>query len=182
MRRFVLLFVALALVMAGLSYWYVARQVDTDVDVDDELEIAGEMGTRAVTLYFGNSQGDGLISETRTIQARRYRDEEVEAVVAELLRGPERDGVRSFPEGTLLRRAFYDEDNHMLYLDFNGALVAEEMGGSTMELMTMGSLLRTIAVDFPEVAHVQFLVEGLEVETLGGNVDLTRPLRPGDWL
>jgi len=183
MRRFVLVFVGLAVVLFAASYLYLVRNAPVaDLEVD-ELDIADEMGTRAITLYFGNANGDALVSETRTIRAQRYRDEEVAAVVDELLRGPERGGaVRTFPDGTQLRSAFYDEESRMLYLDFNQALVAEGMGGSAVELMTMGALLRTIAVDFPEVNQVQFLVEGLEVETLGGNLDLTRPLRPGDWL
>ena len=42
--------------------------------------------------------------------------------------------------------------------------------------------MRTVAIDFPEIESVQILVDGLEVETLGGHIDLTRPLRPENWL
>ena len=51
-----------------------------------------------------------------------------------------------------------------------------------METMTLSCVLRTIAIDFPEVEGVQFLVDGLEVETLAGHIDLTRPFRTKDWL
>jgi spore germination protein GerM len=165
--------------------WYVFVALDrSGPDEDLNLtEVDEEQGTRSITVFFGNAEGDGLIDESRTIAAYRHRDEEVEAVLAELLHGPQSSGgVRTVPDGTALRQAFYDEEQRTLYLDFNEALVGEEMTGTTTERMTLAAILRTIAVDFPEVKAVQFLVNGLEVETLGGHLDLTRPLRPGDWL
>ena len=90
--------------------------------------------------------------------------------------------MRSLPPGARLHRAFYDEELRLLYLDFNQELVSGMQGGSTMELFTLGSILKTIAADFPEIKAVQILIDGLEVETLGGHVDLTRPLRTVDWL
>jgi spore germination protein GerM len=147
------------------------------------VETPDQMGTRSVTLYFGSGDGEGVVSETRTIQSQVHREQEVEAVVTELLRGPqERQSVRLFPEGTRLRRAFYDEEGRVLYLDFTSALVAGQIAGSAMEVLTVTTLLRTIAVDFPEVLAVQLLVDGLEVETLAGHIDLTRPLRAKDWM
>ncbi len=174
---------AAVVVLGALGVWLFLPRENAVVDPTVEISDDDGLGTRAITLYFGNAQGDGLVPESRTIQAQRYRDQEVEAVLAELVRGPESsDGIRTMPDGTRLRQAFYDEEQRLLYLDFNRALVAQPMAGSTMEVMTLTAILRTIAVDFPEVRAVQFLVEGLEVETLGGHLDLTRPLRPGDWL
>jgi spore germination protein GerM len=146
-------------------------------------EVGDETGTRSVTVYFGSYDGEGVVGEPRTIASRTHREEEVEAVVNEILRGPQsKQAVQLFPEGTRLRRAFYDEENRLLYLDFTSALVGGQSGGSAMEILTLTTLLRTIAVDFPEVVAVQLLVDGQEVETLAGHIDLTRPLRAKDWL
>jgi len=170
--------------IAAAAWWFFTlTPSQAPVESSTVVEEAGEMGTRSVTVYFGRRDGDGLIGETRTIQARRHRDEEVEAVLEELVLGPrDRNAVPTLPSNTRLRRAWYDDTQRQLYLDFNRALVSAEMAGSATETLTVGAILRTIAVDFPEVAAVQILVEGLEVETLGGHLDLTRPLRPGDWL
>jgi spore germination protein GerM len=176
------LVVLLAAVAGGLYLW---RPWERGAEVESEgpIEVGDEVGTRSITLYFGSTDGENLVDESRTIQARRHRDEEVEAVIAELVRGPQSSGaVRTMPANTRLRSAFYDEEQHLLYLDFNQALVGDEMAGSTTEILTLAAILRTIAIDFPEVTAVQFLINGLEVETLGGHIDLTRPLRPGDWL
>ncbi len=152
----------------------------------EELEITeplDEQGMRSVTLYFGGRKAEGFVSERRIITASLHRDEEVQEVVKELLRGPKSaNAVRTWPEGTALRDVFYDDDLHLLYLDFNTALVSGDTGGSAMETMTLGALLRTIAVDFPEVDAVQILVNGLEVETLAGHIDCTKPFHPREWL
>lgn len=183
MRKLFTVLAVLGVVAVGALLWVLRQPVSPELEDPGGLVADEQLGTRSVTLFFPDDQAQQLLSETRTIQAMRHSDEEVEAVVLELLAGPSRDGaIAGFPAGTGLRHAFFDDDRGILYLDFTRELVGPGMAGSATELMALGSLLRTIAVDFPEVVAVQLLVEGLEVETLGGHVDTTRPLRPGDWL
>lgn len=179
-----LVYLAFAVIIAGaiLFVWksFFWHRVLQEKPVVEEIE---EQGTRTVTLYFGDRNAQGFAVERRSIATSLHRDDEIQAVVEELLRGPNsRRAVRTWPAGTKLRGAFYDEDLHLVYLDFNSALVSEDTGGSAMETMTLGALLRTIAVDFPEVEAVQILVDGLEVETLQGHIDCTKPFHPRDWL
>lgn len=183
MMRWILI-VVIALLAIGGGVWYVLTLEPGETEETiEELGIAEEMGTRSITLVYGRADAQGFVSESRSVPTRRHREEEVELVMAELLEGPEsRGAVSPFPRGTQLRRAFYDSAQRILYLDFNSALVSNLNPGSAIELMLLGSVLRTIAFDFPEIDSVQILVDGLEIETLGGHVDLTRPLRTGDWL
>jgi spore germination protein GerM len=175
---------ALAFGLLGAVLWFVLTYEPRETVVGDlDLEIAEELGTRSVTLFFSRDDAQGFVGETRSIPTGSRRDEEVETVIAELLEGPQaKTAVSAFPRGTQLRRAYYDDRERVLYLDFNSAMVSELNAGSAAELALLGSLLRTVAIGFPEVASVQILIDGLEVETLGGHVDLTRPLRTGDWL
>lgn len=164
-------------------WWSFLRGPAAPLEETAVVEDYEEQGSRSVTLYFGDRRGSGLVSERRTIAAFLHRDEEMEAMVAELLRGPNsRRAVRTWPKGTRLHGAFYDDQQRLLYLDFNSALVSGDTGGSAMETLTLGALFRSIAVDFPEVEAVQILVDGLEVETLHGHIDCTKPFRPQDWL
>ena len=174
----------LLLVIGGGAVWFALTYEPAAVEEEEaEVDVAEEMGTRAVTLFFCRNDAQGFVSETRSVPTSLHREDEIETVIAELLRGPNAQAaVQIFPRGTELRRAFYDDRERILYLDFNGTLVAELGGGSATELGLLGSLLRTIAIDFPEIESVQILVDGLEVETLSGHVDLTKPLRTGDWL
>ena len=186
MKSWVGLAIAAVLVLIlGGAVWF-AFTFRADVEEEPAAAILQdplEVGSRSISLFFARADGQGFLRETRTIAVARRRDVEVEIVIAELLAGPESNaGLHVFPEGSRLRHAFYDEDQRLLYLDFNDALVARLNPGSAIELAVMGSLMRTLAVDFPEIQRVQILVDGLEVETLGGHLDLTRPLRTGDWL
>jgi spore germination protein GerM len=178
---------AIIVVVLGGAVWFAMtfRVVDEAGD-DTEAQVLSEpleVGSRAVSLYFARADGQGFVRETRTIAVARRRDVEVEIVLGQLLDGPRsKSGLHIFPEGCKLRQVFYDEEHRLLYLDFNDALVANMNPGSAIELAVMGSIMRTLAVDFPEIERVQILIDGLEVETLGGHLDLTRPLRTGDWL
>lgn len=174
----------LALALLGGAAWFALTfRPDTVEDLDVEVELAEELGARSITLFFAGADAQGMVGETRTIATRSHREEEIETVVAELVLGPRSENATSvFPKNAQLRRAFYDDRERILYLDFNGALVADLNAGSATELALLGSLMRTIAIGFPEIESVQILVDGLEVETLAGHVDLTRPLRTGDWL
>lgn len=176
--------IVLAVLLGGAIVFAVTYRADVDEEPDTSvLTEPMEVGSRSISLFFARDDGEGFVRETRTIAVARRRDVEVENVLAELLAGPQsQGGLQVFPEGSRLRQAYYDEDDRLLYLDFSDALVANLNPGSAVELAVMGCLMRTLATDFPEIERVQILVDGLEVETLGGHLDLTRPLRTGDWL
>ncbi len=179
MKRWIV--VLLIVVVAG-AVWLFLRPAPNELPPLDA-ESGEELGTRAVTLFYSRYDGQGWVSEPRSVPSRAHRDEEIEWVVRELLAGPyEARGINPFPRGTQLLAAFYDPELRLLYLDFDGTLVADLPVGSTSELAVLSCLCRTIALGFPEIESVQILVDGLEVETLSGHVDLTRPLRTQDWL
>ena len=49
--------------------------------------------------------------------------------------------------------------------------------------MTVDSVVNSVTANVPEVHTVQFLVEGRQVQTLAGHLDLSLPLAPhGDSL
>ena len=49
-------------------------------------------------------------------------------------------------------------------------------GGSLDELFTVYALVNALALNMNEINAVQILIEGREVDTLKGHVDLRRPL------
>ena len=50
--------------------------------------------------------------------------------------------------------------------------------GSASELYAVVGLANTLALNFPSVRRVKILVEGEEVNTLAGHLDLTHPIWP----
>ena len=53
---------------------------------------------------------------------------------------------------------------------------AAHPGGSLDELLTVYTIVDALTVNLPAVTAVQILVDGKEVDTLAGHVDLRRPL------
>jgi hypothetical protein len=56
-------------------------------------------------------------------------------------------------------------------------------GGALDELLTVYSVVNAVTTNLPAVRAVQILVDGHEVDTLAGHVDLRRPLpRGAAWI
>jgi len=49
-------------------------------------------------------------------------------------------------------------------------------GGTVNELLTVYTIVNALTANLPAVTGVQLLVDGKEVDTLAGHVDLRRPL------
>ena len=82
----------------------------------------------------------------------------------------------TIPRGTLLNEAYIDTQQ-TAYLDFSSHLSDGHIGGTTAELLTITAILKTVFDAFPEdIKQVQILIDGEEVKTLAGHLNLSQPL------
>ena len=82
----------------------------------------------------------------------------------------------TIPRGTVLNEAYIDSQ-HTAYLDFSNHLTDGHIGGTTAELLTIMAILKTVFDAFPdEIEQVQVLIDGEEVKTLAGHLNLSQPL------
>jgi germination protein M len=132
---------------------------------------------REIKLYFANAEASSLASEKRLIQLGTGVQADAVAIMDELVKGPQLEGLYStIPPETKLLNAFHMDQ--VLILDFSRELQANHPGGSAGELTTVYSIVNTMSENLPGVKRVQILLEGAEVETLAGHLDLSRPLAP----
>ena len=69
------------------------------------------------------------------------------------------------------------------YVDLSRELTAAHPGGSLNELLTIYTLVDALTVNLPAISSVQLLVDGKEVDTIAGHVDVRRPLLKNlDWI
>jgi spore germination protein GerM len=61
-------------------------------------------------------------------------------------------------------------------VDLSREAVTAHSGGSLDELLTIYTIVNTLTSNLPAVTSVQVLVDGKEIDTLAGHVDLRRPL------
>ncbi|OIO94441.1 MAG: hypothetical protein AUJ92_10160 [Armatimonadetes bacterium CG2_30_59_28] len=139
----------------------------------------GQEGTReTLELYIPDPSSDALRSVPVSPQpsAQESADDQVLRVVTALLersaKAPE--GEKVAPAGTQLLSAIVAGD--MVTLNFSSRIEDSAFWtGSNREYLSVYAIVST-ATQFPGIDRVQFLVEGKELETLGGHIELTEPL------
>ena len=90
--------------------------------------------------------------------------------------------VSPFPAGTTLR-SLYLAGNGNAFVDLSPEVTNEHSGGSLDELFTVYSLVNALAINVPEINAVQIMINGSEVDTLAGHIDLRQPLEPNmQWV
>jgi spore germination protein GerM len=135
----------------------------------------GETRRIRATLFYVAEDGSRLQGVDREVvyaegpvdQARRLMEALVEPIDKPLL--------QSIPADTKLRTLFIT-DTGDAYVDFSPELSTKHPGGSLSELLTVYAIVDTLTVNLPAIVRVQILVDGKEVDTLAGHVDLRRPL------
>jgi hypothetical protein len=115
-----------------------------------------------------------LYGSTPAEQARRL----VEAQVAP----PPNERASAIPPGTTVR-SVYLSDAHEAYVDLGGTIASGQTGGSLDEALAVYAIINAVTVNLPDVTAVQILVDGKEVDSLAGHLDLRAPLGKGvDWI
>ena len=128
------------------------------------------------TLFFFDTNSLRLAGEERELELPQDVTERLKQTITELLTDSISGLYQTIPKGTLLYEVYVDEQS-TAYLDFSYHLKDGHIGGTTSEALTVGAILRTVKVNFPEeIRKVQILIEGLETDTIGGHVDISKPL------
>jgi len=127
------------------------------------------------TLYYVSADGLRLAAAERDVLFAEGTAEQARRIVEALLE-PAPEGLASaIPPGTELRGLFVGERGDA-YVDFGGSLRTNHPGGSTSEILTVYAIVSAVTMNLPAITSVQILIDGHEVDTLAGHVDLRRPL------
>jgi hypothetical protein len=174
---------------AGGAWWLLGRGPADDQGLAfgplDDMEAAGDVvaGDRAVMLVFPEWDASGYVTEQRQISSRDRAGEDLLGIMQVLCDGPRVSGaVSALPQGTRALSAFVDRQAGSVVVDFSLELVTRHPGGSAAEAATLTSILRTVALNFPDTRSCVILVDGAQVETLAGHLDMIRPFDPRRWL
>lgn len=134
------------------------------------------------TLYFGSDDGRGLVPVEQEIPLAEGLAGQARSVVEAQLaaRAPE-PLVPTIPEGTTLRGVFVTAQNEA-FVDLDTTVRDRHPGGSMNELFTVFTIVNAVTTNLPDIQRVQLLIDGREVDTLAGHMDLRRPLRKNQGL
>jgi hypothetical protein len=148
-------------------------------------EVVADARRIRATLFCVADDGSHLISADREVpfgatpgeQARHILEAQVAAQVAA---GPA-GCVSPIPAGVTVRNLFITPSGDA-YADVSREIITGHPGGSLNEALTVYALVNALTVNLPELTAVQILVDGKEVDTIAGHIDVRRPLtRNAAW-
>ncbi len=129
---------------------------------------------KSVILYFADEHAACLVKEEREIP-ETVEDPRVFALEA-LIEGPLDSGLgRTIPVDVKVLDIFVAEETARV--NFSAELYSSHWGGSTGEILTVYSIVNTLS-QFPGIKQVKIIIDGEEVETLVGHMELAKPLEP----
>jgi spore germination protein GerM len=175
----VLIVAALAGVWAVFSFaprWYGSQPAATIMEQPPTAATAAPERKIKATLYYVSEDGLGLVGTEREVPFADPIDAQARRIVEAQLSDPPAPLASAIPAGTTLRSLFMTERGEA-FLDLSADVTTKHPGGALNELFTVYAVVNALTVNLPAIARVQILVNGKEVDTLAGHVDLRHPLQ-----
>ena len=164
-----------SLLFVGLPRWYSRRAAPAASTVTMPAAPVAQGRKIKAQLFYVADDGTRLTGVERDVpyaehpidQAREILNAQMAAVAAPL--------VSAVPPGTVVRALFLTESGQA-FVDLSRDVATAHPGGSLNEMLTIYTIVHALTFNLPAITAVQLLVDGKEVDTLAGHVDLRRPL------
>jgi hypothetical protein len=173
--------IAAGIALLGLLAWGVTTalerltQPEEAAALDSPAPDGAPIAHITATLFYATPEGDALVPIRREVVLAEGVVAQGREIVAAQLEPPPEGYVSAIPAGTMLR-AFYVTERGDAFVDLSGEISRAHSGGSLSELLTVHAIVNAVTANLPAVERVQILVEGREVDTIAGHVDIRRPL------
>ena len=128
----------------------------------------------AATMFYATAEGDALLPVQREVPLAEGLVAQGRQILTAQFAPPPAPYISAIPPGTMLR-AFYVTEKGDAFVDVSG-ISAAHPGGSLTELLTVHAIVNAVTANLPAVQRVQILVDGKEVDTIAGHVDIRQPL------
>ena len=120
--------------------------------------------------------GNRLQLEERRLPRRTAQIAIAEAIVEEFLKGPANTVRSNIPKNATLRGIYKDADG-ILYVDLSDEFSRNFQGAVVTELLLLRGLYESLISNVHDIKDIKVLIEGKELETLGGHFYLLYPLK-----
>jgi spore germination protein GerM len=179
-RRFVAIGIIAAILIAG-AWWALARvfrparpgQATSAAATAQSSSTARKI---TATLYFVSEDGLSLVGVKREVPfGDTVLEQARQIAIAQLAPAPE-PFASAIPPATTLRTLYLTERGDA-FVDLSIEARTGHSGGALDELFTVYSIVNALTTNLPAVTRVQILIDGHEVDTLSGHVDLRHPLQ-----
>ena len=149
----------------------------------EDAETAPSTSARRIqaTLFYVTEDGTALEPVVREVPFGESTVEQAKRILSAQLQTPEGQ-ASAIPAGTNVRGVFMGAKNEM-YVDLSPEAASAHLGGSLNESLAIYAIVKALTTNLPDVHAVQILVDGKEVDSLAGHIDLREPLaRSETWV
>ena len=126
-------------------------------------------------LFYVSDDGMHLVRVERDVPYGEGTLEQAREILAAQVTPVGEPLVSAIPAGATVRALFLTEGGEA-YVDFSREITAGHTGGTSDELLTIYTIVNALTENLPAVTAVQVLVDGKEVDTLAGHIDLRNPI------
>jgi sporulation and spore germination protein len=142
----------------------------------------GEARKIHATLFYVAETGSELIPVSTEVPFGDTPSDQARRIVEAQVQAPAEGTLSAIPAGTKVR-AVYLTPRGEAYLDLSADVARGHTGGTLDEALAVFTLVNALTVNLPDITAVQILIEGREVDTLAGHIDLRHPLRRAlEWV
>jgi len=170
-----LAFVLGAVLFVALPRWSGPRAAQTiDAPAASPPATTGPARKITATLFYVSDDGMTLTGMQREVPFADGVAPQARAIVEAQI-APAAPLVSAIPPQTKLRDVFVTERGDA-FVDLSSEVSTNHSGGAIDELLTIYTIVNALTVNLPAITRVQILIDGKEVQTLAGHVDLRHPL------
>lgn len=144
-----------------------------DKPVPPQVE-AAKIQTQETKVYYPDESGTKLVPVEREIKFADENEKYVAAVDKLMEQPKEKELTTIFPKHAKIKSI--KREGETAIVDFDKDIAKGFVGGSTGEEFLINSIVDTLT-EFNEIEQVKFLIDGQEVETLSGHMDLSEPIK-----
>ncbi|HET7218728.1 MAG TPA: GerMN domain-containing protein [Vicinamibacterales bacterium] len=180
-RRLVVLVAIAAVAIAG-GWWLRTTRVARAPNVASSAPAAagtapaGDTRKITATLYYISEDGMALVGVKREVPFGESVVDQGRQIVAAQLGSAPPPFASAIPANVTLR-GFYVTERGDAFVDLSPEARTGHTGGALDELFTVYAIVNALTTNLPAVSRVQILIDGKEVDTLAGHVDLRHPLQ-----
>jgi len=166
------------LFIGGLAggYLYFSKISSREMLVPEERVEALPQTEDLISLKIYHPVGNRLQIEEKRVQARTTQTAIAQSVIGEFLKGPVGSQVSELPKDAKLLGIYKDADR-ILYVDLSEEFRRNFQGDALSEYLILKGLYDSLTLNLDDVEDVKVLIEGREIETLGGHFYLSYPLK-----
>ena len=172
--------VVVVILAALVPRWRSPRPDGTTAPPPAPVAAAGRKIT--ATLYYVSEDGMSLVGVQREVAFGDAMIDQARFILETQLGPAPAPQAAAIPQGTTLR-GLYLTDRGDAFVDLSNDARTKHTGGAIDELFTVYAIVNALTVNLPAVKRVQILLDGREVDTLAGHVDLRHPLQKNlQWI